>query len=292
MGILVTGASGQLGRAVCAALSKQNIPHLGTDSQSLNLLDSDAVSWAVADYRPEAVVHCAAYTDVDGAEGDPAAAFALNEGGTAALAAACSHVGAKLLYVSTDYVFPGGGDRPWRTDDPTGPLNVYGRSKLAGERAVQSALERCFIVRVSWLFSADGRNFVKTMLRLADSHSRLRVVADQLGAPTYAADLAPLLCEMLQTEAYGVYHAAGAGTCSWAAFAEEIFRQAGRAVAVEPVTTAEYGARAPRPKNSRLCMDALDAAGFSRLPPWQDGLRRCLLALNAPAKEEAAHGTA
>ena len=226
--------------------------------------------------RPDALIHCAAYTKVDLAEEDAERCWSVNVDGTRNLAAACREYGAKMLYISTDYVFPGNGEEYYRPEDAYGPKGNYGRTKLAGELAVQALLDRFFIVRISWVFGVNGGNFVKTMLRLAETHDSLRVVADQIGSPTYTADLAPLLCDMIVTEKYGVYHATNEGVCSWADFAEAIFAVAGKTAQVQRVTTEEYGAKAPRPKNSRMSKDKLTQQGFSRLPSWQDALERYL----------------
>ena len=192
------------------------------------------------------------------------------------IASACKEIGAKLVYISTDYVFPGTGDRFYEPDDPTGPLGAYGVTKLEGEQAVQALLEQYFIVRVSWVFGKNGNNFVRTMLRLAETKSELNVVCDQIGSPTYTADLAPLLCDMVVSEKYGVYHATNEGICSWAEFAEEIFRLAGKDVKVNPVPTSEYPTRAARPLNSRMSKAKLEEMGFSRLPDWHNALVRYL----------------
>ena len=276
MKVLITGVSGQLGYDAASVLQRQGKDFLGVSSKELDITDRDAVLHALSQYRPDAVLHCAAYTKVDRAEDEAKLCMRVNAEGTRNVALACRACGAKMVYISTDYVFPGTGTTPWEIDDPTGPLNVYGRSKLAGEQAVRELLERYFIVRTSWVIGEHGNNFVKTMLRLAETHNRLRVVADQIGSSTFTMDLAPLLCEMLETEKYGVYHATNEGFCSWAELAETVFRLSGKAVAVEHVSTEEYGAKALRPKNSRLCKRSLDAAGFARLPDWEDSLARML----------------
>ena len=276
MKVLITGVSGQLGYDAASVLQRQGKDFLGVSSKELDITDRDAVLHALSQYRPDAVLHCAAYTKVDRAEDEAKLCMRVNAEGTRNVALACRACGAKMVYISTDYVFPGTGTTPWEIDDPTGPLNVYGRSKLAGEQAVRELLERYFIVRTSWVIGEHGNNFVKTMLRLAEPHNRLRVVADQIGSSTFTMDLAPLLCEMLETEKYGVYHATNEGFCSWAELAETVFRLSGKAVAVEHVSTEEYGAKALRPKNSRLCKRSLDAAGFARLPDWEDSLARML----------------
>ncbi len=276
MRILVTGASGQLGYDVERELERRGIEHLGTSSRELDITDREAVERLMAAYRPDAAIHCAAYTKVDLAEDEPERCWAVNADGTRNLAAACREIGAKLLYISTDYVFPGTGEQFRRTDDPVSPVNTYGRSKLAGELAVQSLLEKYFIVRISWVFGKNGNNFVKTMLRLAETKAELSVVCDQIGSPTYTADLAPLLCDMVQTERYGVYHATNEGTCAWSEFAEAIFELAGRQVVVHPIPTSAYPTRAARPLNSRMSKECLHSNGFQELPEWKNALARYL----------------
>lgn len=276
MRILVTGASGQLGYDVERELERRGIEHLGTSSRELDITDREAVERLMAAYRPDAAIHCAAYTKVDLAEDEPERCWAVNADGTRNLAAACREIGAKMLYISTDYVFPGTGERSYETGDPTGPVNTYGRSKLAGELAVQSLLEKYFIVRISWVFGKNGNNFVKTMLRLAETKAELSVVCDQIGSPTYTADLAPLLCDMVQTERYGVYHATNEGTCAWSEFAEAIFELAGRQVVVHPIPTSAYPTRAARPLNSRMSKERLRDNGFQALLEWKDALARYL----------------
>ena len=276
MKVLITGASGQLGFDAAKLLTAKGIPYLGVSSKELDITGRDGVLRMFSGYRPDAVLHCAAYTKVDLAEDEPERCMRVNAEGTRNIALASREIGAKMLYVSTDYVFPGTGEKPWEADDPTGPLNVYGRSKLAGEQAVRELLERYFIVRTSWVIGEHGNNFVKTMLRLAEDHDHLRVVDDQIGSPTFTADLAPLLCDMIETEKYGVYHATNEGYCSWAELAEAVFRLSGKHVAVEHVSTEAYGAKALRPKNSRLSKASLDAAGFTRLPGWEASLVRML----------------
>lgn len=275
MKVFVTGASGQLGREVCRVLAARGIEHRGVSSKELDITDQTAVDKALNDYAPDAVIHCAAYTNVDKAEDEFETCWNVNTMGTAYILLACNRLGSKLLYVSTDYVFPGDGDRPWEVDDGISPLNCYGVCKLFGEGAVELRSEKRFIVRTSWLYG-EGKNFVRTMLRLAESQEEVSVVADQVGSPTYAADLAPLLCDMIETERYGVYHATNEGFCSWADFAEAIFRLAGKSTRVRRISTAEYPTAAKRPLNSRLSLRSLDEAGFSRLPPWEDALERYL----------------
>lgn len=276
MRILVTGASGQLGYDVERELERRGIEHLGTSSRELDITDREAVERLMQSYRPDAVIHCAAYTKVDLAEDEPERCWAVNADGTRNLAATCREIGAKMLYISTDYVFPGTGEQFRRTDDPVSPVNTYGRSKLAGELTVQSLLETYFIVRISWVFGKNGNNFVKTMLRLAETRTELSVVCDQIGSPTYTADLAPLLCDMVQTERYGVYHATNEGTCAWSEFAEAIFELAGRQVVVHPIPTSAYPTRAARPLNSRMSKECLHSNGFQELPEWKNALARYL----------------
>ena len=283
MRILVTGASGQLGYDVERELERRGIEHLGTSSRELDITDREAVERLMAAYRPDAAIHCAAYTKVDLAEDEPERCWAVNADGTRNMAAACRKTGAKLLYISTDYVFPGTGERSYETGDPTGPVNTYGRSKLAGELAVQSLLEKYFIVRISWVFGKNGNNFVKTMLRLAETKAELSVVCDQIGSPTYTADLAPLLCDMVQTERYGVYHATNGGTCAWSEFAKAIFELAGRQVVVHPIPTSAYPTRAARPLNSRMSKECLHSNGFQELPEWKNALARYLKEITGEA---------
>ena len=276
MKVLVTGVGGQLGYDVCKELTRRGVEHRGVDIGDFDITDAAAVSAYIGDYRPDAVIHCSAWTAVDKAEDEPEKVRAVNTDGPRNIAAACKEVGAKMLYISTDYVFPGTGERAYEPDDPTGPLGAYGATKLGGERAVRELLERWFIVRISWVFGVNGNNFVKTMLRLAETRSELNVVRDQIGSPTYTADLAPLLCDMIATEKYGVYHATNEGFCSWAEFAQEIFRLSGKPVTVHPIPTSEYPTRAARPLNSRMSKDKLEQMGFTRLPHWRDALERYL----------------
>ena len=276
MKILVTGSTGQLGYDVCHVLLQRGIKHKGVSSADFDITSKESTQAFLENYQPDAVIHCAAYTKVDLAEDEAERCMRVNAEGTRNVAEACREIGAKMMYISTDYVFSGTGSTPWETDAPTEPLNVYGRSKLAGEQAVRELLERYFIVRTSWVIGEHGSNFVKTMLRLAENHDSLSVVDDQIGSPTFTADLAPLLCDMIATEQYGVYHATNEGFCSWAELAEAVFRLTGKDVAVHPVSTEEYAAKAVRPKNSRLSKRSLDAGGFKRLPGWEDALERLL----------------
>lgn len=283
MRVLVTGVSGQLGYDVARVLAQRGIEYRGTSSKELDITDRAAVEHLMQSYRPDAVIHCAAYTKVDLAEDEPERCWAVNADGTRNLAAACREIGAKMLYISTDYVFPGTGEQFRRTDDPVSPVNTYGRSKLAGELAVQSLLETYFIVRISWVFGKNGNNFVKTMLRLAETRTELSVVCDQIGSPTYTVDLAPLLCDMVQTERYGIYHATNGGTCAWSEFAKAIFELADKQVTVYPIPTSAYPTRAVRPLNSRMSKECLHSNGFQELPEWKNALARYLKEITGEA---------
>ncbi len=277
MKILVTGARGQLGSDVVKQLQTLGIPCRGADKEEFDLTDKGQVEAYVSAYRPDAVIHCAAYTAVDKAEEDAEICAAVNVTGTENLADACRTVGAKMMYISTDYVFGGAGEEPFETDAPKAPQNVYGRTKWLGEEAVKARLSRYFIVRISWVFGQGGGNFVKTMLRLGAEKSGLAVVCDQIGSPTYTPHLAALLCEMIGTEEYGDYHATNEGVCSWYEFACEIMKQAGLPCVVKPVSSADYPAsKAVRPLNSRLSKASLDRHGFARLPDWKEALREFL----------------
>lgn len=299
MKVLVTGAAGQLGHDVMNELAKRGYEGIGCDLApeyagaadgsavtkmpycSLDITDQAAVSRTIAAEKPDAVVHCAAWTAVDLAEDADKLqkVRAINVDGTRNIAAACKEAGCKMVYISTDYVFDGQGTEPWQPDcKDYAPLNVYGQSKLDGELAVSGLLEQYFIVRIAWVFGLSGKNFVKTMLSLAQNHDTIRVVNDQIGTPTYTFDLARLLVDMIETEKYGYYHATNeGGYISWYDFACEIFRQAGVQVNVVPVTTAEYGlSKAARPFNSRLDKSKLVENGFTPLPVWQDALGRYL----------------
>ena len=296
MKVLVTGVNGQLGHDVMLELIKRGYEAVGSGSGdvyrgndevaalpyvSLDITDMDAVSMVVGTIKPDAVIHCSAWTAVDAAE-EPEnfqKVTALNVKGPENIAKACKKTDAKLIYLSTDYVFSGEGNTPWKPDDRCfAPLNVYGESKLAGEFAVSENTDRFFIIRIAWVFGKNGKNFVRTMLNVAKTHDTVRVVNDQIGTPTYTADLARLLVDMAETEKYGWYHATNeGGYISWYDFTKEIYRQAGLDVRVIPITTAEYGiSKAKRPFNSRLDKSKLTEAGLTPLPDWKDALRRYL----------------
>lgn len=302
MKIFVTGVGGQLGHDVMNELAKRGHAGVGSDIApeysgiqdgsavcampyvQLDITDGAAVRAALEDIRPDAVIHCAAWTAVDAAEDaeNQAKVRAINVDGTRHIAGVCKDLGCKMMYISTDYVFDGQGETPWQPDcRDYAPLNVYGETKLGGEQAVRDLLERFFIVRIAWVFGLNGKNFIKTMLRLGETHDTLRVVNDQIGTPTYTLDLARLLVDMIGTEKYGHYHATNeGGYISWADFAKEIFRQAGMGVNVIPVTTSEYGlSKAARPFNSRLDKSKLIDCGFVPLPDWRDAVKRYIRAV-------------
>ena len=290
MNFFITGVNGQLGYDVLLECKKRGISATGSGSRPLDMPDyiqlditnAEAVQKTIESLRPDTIIHCAAWTAVDAAE-DPAnyaVVRAVNVDGTSNLAKACASVDAKMLYPSTDYVFSGQGKKPWAADcKEFSPLNVYGQSKLDGEFTVTSALQKYFVVRIAWVFGINGKNFVKTMLNVGKTHDMVRVVNDQIGTPTYTADLAHLLVDLVQTEKYGFYHATNeGGFISWYDFCCEIYKQAGLSTKVIPVSTVEYGASvAARPFNSRLDKSKLSSAGFTPLPPWQDALHRYLL---------------
>ena len=305
MKVFVTGVGGQLGHDVMNELAKRGYDGVGSDIQpeysglqdgsavtrmpyiQLDITDREAVDRILTEARPDAVVHCAAWTAVDMAEDDALVekVRAINAGGTQNIADACKKLDCKMVYLSTDYVFDGQGTEPWQPDcKDYRPLNVYGKSKLEGELAVSSTLDKYFIVRIAWVFGLNGKNFIKTMLKLAETHDTLRVVCDQIGTPTYTFDLARLLVDMVESDKYGYYHATNeGGYISWYDFTCEIFRQAGVSnVKVLPVTTAEYGlSKAARPFNSRLDKSKLRKNGFEPLPDWKDALHRFLVEYRA-----------
>lgn len=278
MRVLVTGAKGQLGTDVMAELKSNNIEAVGIDREELDIVDAKACEEffdkANAEKRIDAVIHCAAYTAVDKAEDEQELSYNINALGTKNIATACKKFDMKLMYISTDYVFNGQGERPWEPDDERQPLNVYGKTKYEGELFVEEIAKKYFIVRIAWVFGIAGNNFIKTMLKLAKERDSLTVVDDQIGSPTYTADLSKLLVSMIQTDKYGRYHATNEGYCSWYEFAKEIFKVAKVTINVAPVDSSAYPAKAKRPANSRMEKKKLDEAGFKRLPSWQDATRR------------------
>ena len=302
MEVFVTGVNGQLGHDVMNELHRRGMKAVGSDITpscggaqdgsaifhmpyvQMDITDQNAVQEVLNKLHPDAVIHCAAWTAVDAAEDaeNREKVFAINEGGTAAIARAAGAIGAKMMYISTDYVFDGQGTTPWDPDcKDYRPLNVYGESKLKGELAVAAGLDRYYIVRIAWVFGLSGKNFIRTMLQVGSTHPQVRVVNDQIGTPTYTLDLSRLLVDMIGTEKYGYYHATNeGGYISWYDFACEIYRQAGMATQVIPVTTQEYGiSKAARPFNSRLDRTKLVREGFTPLPDWKDALGRYLKAL-------------
>lgn len=280
MKIIVTGSKGQLGTDVIAELEKNGIESVGADLPELDITDYEAVESFISESKADAVIHCAAFTNVDIAETDKEICRRVNEDGTLNIARSCAKHGIKMLYISTDYVFSGEGDIPFETDSTTMPCNYYGESKLAGEKAVTENCDKYFIVRISWVFGENGKNFVKTMLRLSKEREEITVVNDQIGSPTYTKDLSKLLCDMIVTEKYGTYHATNEGFCSWAEFASKIMELSGSKTKIIPVTSDEYKSVAKRPSNSRLSKTGLDMNGFARLPHWQDALERFLNNIN------------
>ena len=299
MKVLVTGVGGQLGHDVVNELVSRGYEAVGSDIQpsyagiqdhtavtkvlyvQLDITDQTAVEKKVKDIHPDVIIHCAAWTAVDAAEeeSNKDKVHAINALGTQYIAEAARAVDAKMVYISTDYVFDGQGERPWEPDDKCyAPLNVYGQSKLDGELAVSSILSKYFIVRIAWVFGLNGKNFIKTMINVGKTHDTVRVVNDQIGTPTYTLDLARLLVDMIETEKYGYYHATNeGGYISWFDFCCEFYRQYGLNTTVIPVTTKEYGlSKAARPFNSRLDKSKLISAGFTPLPVWQDAVRRYL----------------
>ena len=299
MKVFVTGVAGQLGHDVMNDLAARGYEGIGTDIApqysgaddgtavtkmpyvSLDITDRDAVEKTITELKPDVVVHCAAWTAVDLAEDDDkkAKVHAINADGTQNIADACKKIDAKMVYISTDYVFDGQGTTPWKPDcKDYAPLNVYGQTKLDGELAVSNTLEKYFIVRIAWVFGVNGKNFIKTMLNVGKTHDKLTVVSDQIGTPTYTLDLSRLLVDMIETDKYGYYHATNeGGYISWYDFTCEIFKQAGYDTEVVPVTTAEYGiSKAARPFNSRLDKRKLVENGFKPLPTWQDAVARYL----------------
>ena len=299
MRVFVTGVAGQLGHDVMNELAARGYDTVGSDIQSeyagiqdgtavtaapyvqLDITDPGTVQRVIAEIKPNAVVHCAAWTAVDAAEDseNQPKVHLTNALCTQYIAEEVRDIDAKMIYISTDYVFDGQGDRPWQPDDKCyAPLNVYGQSKLDGELAVANTLSKYFIVRIAWVFGLNGKNFIKTMINVGKTHDEVRVVNDQIGTPTYTKDLARLLVDMVETEQYGYYHATNeGGYISWYDFCCEFYRQYGLKTKVVPVTTEEYGlSKAARPFNSRLDKSKLAEAGFKLLPTWQDAVKRYL----------------
>jgi len=276
MKVLVTGASGQLGQDVVLLLNESGHEVRGCGRGELDIDDQQQCNKVIDEYQPEVIIHCAAYTAVDAAEEDADGAYRVNAFGTRNIAVAAEKVGAKLVYISTDYVFDGQADRPYREYDNTAPQTVYGESKRVGELLTQTLSSKYFIVRTSWVYGQYGSNFVKTMLKLGVDKDSLSVVHDQIGSPTYTVDLARFLLQLIQTEKYGIYHASNSGYCSWHEFAQAIFELADLQVQVLPVTTEQFPRPAKRPAYSVMEHTAIRANHFDDLPHWRDGLERFL----------------
>ena len=280
MRVLVTGAKGQLGSDLLCELSNRNIDAIGIDIDDLDITDPEATKEVIekinGEKKLDAIIHCAAYTAVDAAEDNEALVTKINAEGTKNIAKVAKALDLSMMYISTDYVFDGEGERPWEPDDNRAPLNVYGMAKYKGELYVEELLEKYFIVRISWVFGLHGNNFIKTMLRLGKERGAVSVVNDQIGSPTYTPDLSRLLVDMILTDKYGRYHATNEGLCSWYEFACEIFKQANLDVAVTPVNSDAFQVKAKRPHNSRMDKSKLTKNGFELLPSWQDALKRYL----------------
>lgn len=283
MKVFVTGVKGQLGFDVVNELTKRGHDAVGVDVSDMDVTDAESVNRVMQKVKPDAVIHCAAWTAVDAAEDNEDKVRLVNAVGTENIVKECKALDCKLIYISTDYVFDGKGEKAWLPDcKDYSPLNVYGKTKLEGELAVSENLQKYFIVRIAWVFGVNGKNFIKTMLSVGKTHNTVRVVNDQIGTPTYTYDLARLLVDMVESEKYGYYHATNeGGYISWYDFTKEIFRQAGYSTEVVPVTTEEYGlSKAARPFNSRLDKSKLVENGFKPLPEWQDALSRYLKEIN------------
>ena len=280
MKVLVTGVKGQLGHDVVNELEKRGHVAVGVDVEEMDITDSAKVEEVITREMPEAVVHCAAYTAVDAAEDNVDICRKVNAEGTENIAKVCGKLDIKIIYISTDYVFDGEGTHMWQPDDERHPLNIYGQTKYEGELAVEKYTDKYFIVRIAWVFGVNGKNFIKTMLKLGSTRDELNVVNDQVGSPTYTYDLAKLLVDMVESDKYGRYHATNEGLCTWYEFAKEIFKQAGMNVKVNPVSSDEFPSKAKRPHNSRMSKDKLGQNGFEKLPVWEDALERYLKEIN------------
>lgn len=277
MKVLVTGARGQLGSDLCDELTKRGIECIGVDIAEMDITNETACEAVIRSIPGlDAIIHCAAHTAVDKAEDEPDLVRLINAKGTEHIAKIAGKMNIKMMYISTDYVFDGQGERPWEPDDHRQPLNVYGQMKYEGELAVEEWVKKFFIVRISWVFGLNGNNFIKTMLRLGKERGAVSVVDDQVGSPTYTPDLSVLLADLIQTEHFGRYHATNEGYCSWYEFAKEIFKQANLDVTVTPVGSDQFPAKAKRPNNSRMDKSKLDTIGIKRMPTWQDALQRYL----------------
>ncbi|MGG0291286.1 dTDP-4-dehydrorhamnose reductase [Bacillus pacificus] len=284
MKILVTGYNGQLGYDVVKRGEKQGLEMQGIGIEDLDITNEAAVYEFVDKVKPDAIIHCAAYTAVDKSEDDKDLCWNVNVEGTKYLATAAKKLNAKFVYISTDYVFDGEGTHAFVENDTPNPVGYYGLTKYEGEKVVRSLIDKNFIVRISWVFGINGNNFIKTMLRLGETRNELNVVGDQIGSPTYTYDLARLLVDMVVTEKYGTYHATNEGFCSWAEFAQEIFEIAGQDVKVNSITTEEYPTRAVRPKNSRMSKQKLIDNGFEPLQDWKKATKHYITQLQQEVK--------
>ena len=276
MKILVTGYTGQLGFDVIRELKARNIECIGTTRNEFSLTDTEKMQAFVKAYKPDVVIHCAAYTAVDKAEDEVELCDQINHLATKELAKVCKETDAKMIYISTDYVFAGSGENFYEVNDEKAPQNVYGKSKLDGELAVQEILDKYFIVRISWVFGSNGKNFIKTMLNLAKNHDKLTVVNDQIGSPTYTVDLAKLLCDMALSDKYGIYHATNEGICSWYDFAKEICELSGNSCDIQPCHSDEFPSKVKRPHFSVLDKTKLKLAFGVEIPYWKDSLVKCI----------------
>lgn len=276
MKVLVTGVKGQLGYDVVKDLEKRGHQPIGVDRDEMDLMDNEAIRTFIMNLKPEAIIHCAAYTAVDKAEEEVETCYQINAEAVKVISECAKELDVKLIYISTDYVFDGTKEGEYVETDLPNPINVYGASKLKGEEYVQTLLEKYYIVRISWVFGVNGNNFIKTMRRLGSERDELNIINDQVGSPTYTADLARLLVDMMETDKYGIYHATNEETCSWYEFANEIFKQSGIEVKTNPITTDQYPTAAKRPMNSRMSKAKLKANGFNLLPTWQEALAHYL----------------
>lgn len=280
MKVLVTGVKGQLGHDIVKVCQEEGIEAIGVDIEEMDITEATQVRKVIVVAKVDAVIHCSAYTAVDQAEDDIATCNKVNAEGTRNIAIVCRELDIKMMYFSTDYVFDGQGEKPWRPTDQPAPLNVYGQSKYLGEEAIRDLVDKHFILRISWVFGINGSNFVKTMIKLGQEREELNVVCDQFGSPTYTYDLAKLVVTMIQSDRYGTYHVSNEGETSWYEFACEIFKLAKIEIKVNPVTSAEFVTKAKRPYNSRMDKSLLDENGFYRLPQWQDALSRYLVEID------------
>ena len=275
--ILVTGSTGQLGSDVVKELLKRGYSTLSPNRSEFNLCSEDSIRNYILNSNCEAIVHCAAYTQVDKAEDEKDLCIKINATATKHIVKCAKILDIPMIYISTDYVFDGTKDGEYTENDETNPINIYGESKLAGEKYVQEILDKYYIVRTSWVFNINGKNFIETMLRLSKANNQLSIVNDQIGSPTYTKDLSRLLVDMLETSKYGLYHATNEGYCSWYEFADTIFKLANINIDIKAINSNEYASRAKRPLNSKLSKDKLIEYGFKPLPNWEDALKDYLI---------------